>query len=80
MKIRLAGVLLLCICAFAAWSLHRLAIVPPLHRATAPELLCAALAFLCGSVGAVMAALGRGLFAPVPAPPRPWRFSLRNDH
>jgi hypothetical protein len=78
MKIRLAGLVLLGICAFAAWRLHHLVAAPPRHDATALELLLGAAAFLCGSVGAAMTALGRGLSASVPAPPRPWRVDAQN--
>jgi hypothetical protein len=78
MKIRLIGLLLLGLCAFAAWRLHQLVILPPRHQATALELLFGAVAFLSASVGAAMTALGPGLFAPVPTPPRPWRVDPRN--
>jgi hypothetical protein len=77
MKIRFAGLLLLGLCALAAWGLHQLAIAPPRHEATALELLSGMLAFLCGSAGAAMTLLGRALLARVPTPPRPWRVAPR---
>lgn len=73
MKIRIPGLLLLGICALAAWRLHQLVVAPPRHGPTGFEFLLGALAFLSASAGAALTALGRGLFAPVPTPPRPWR-------
>ena len=71
MKIRLEGVALFAICAFAVHRLYLLQHVPPHHDATPTELLLGLIVFVAGVAGAAMTAVGPALFRAPEWPPKP---------
>jgi len=66
--LRLVGLVLL---ALVALTLHRLHGLRVRDAADARDILVAAACFWGGVVGVALAAMGAGLFASVPLPPRP---------
>jgi len=67
--IRSAGLVLLGLCAAAAWWLHR-AVAQTSHGLTLLEFLAAALAVTSGCLGWALLGEGPGLFRMVPVPGR----------
>jgi hypothetical protein len=70
--IRLAGLILLGLCAAACLRLTRLEHQPPRHAASLLEVLVAALTYLSFSAGWALSLGGPALFRLVPIPKRSW--------
>ncbi|MDB5725546.1 MAG: hypothetical protein JWQ16_2300 [Novosphingobium sp.] len=70
--VRLAGLILLGLCAVACLRLNRLEHQPPRHAASPLEALVAMLTYLSFSAGWALSLGGPALFRLVPIPKRSW--------
>lgn len=68
--LRLAGLGLIALGAFAIRLLYRRMYLPPQHEASVAEFVLAAIGFLGASFGSALAALGRHIHDRVPVSPR----------